>query len=436
MSGALKESNPWAPDLDVTVPLEEEVTVDVLPLAFVDTDAPTVVVTQQPANGTVTPGGDAPGLLVATLSQEGPDEARYTVEDTRGFVSAPAILRLTGVSQEPDPDPDPAESNIFRIPFTSASAWNIPIGTGATLAGTGDAQTAEWLKMNDLRLAGDVGFGVGTYPIGGAYTIEASASDNTYVVADNGEGASIGVPSPPIKIPEIVKTLTTPNHDRVVCILDPDGLRVWEFYHFMYNGSNFQARLGRPHRADELGHGTQPGDRVGTSAAGVSLMPGHIAPWLLAPGVEWPQVLQCTVPRNQGGTSNPNNCFRMLSTNTQLPATTIDGGAEFNTGPIVYGSVFTTLRSLNLDGFGFNEMQRRMAQCIFDRGIMVVDGGGCRAGNFRCRQGVTEEQRTQIIAVMAALQPHMRRITNGEWFDGQTARGGGTPLAQNYGVTS
>ena len=434
MSGALKESNPWAPDLDVTVPLEDGTIIDVKPLSFVDSNEPTVVVTQQPVNGTVTPGGDAPGLLVATLSQEGPDEARYTVEDTRGFVSAPAVLRLTGVSQEPDPDP--VESDIFRTPFTSASAWNIPIGTGATLAGTGDAQTAEWLKMSGLVMAGDNGYGVGTYPIGGAYTIVSSPSDISYVVADNGEGASIGVPSPSIKIPEVVKTLNWTQHDRHVIIFDPATNTVYDFYHFRWTGSNFEARLLRITNATGLGHGTSSGDRIGTSASGVSLMAGHIAPWMLAEGVEWPQVLQCTVPRNQGGTTNADGCFRMLSTNTQLPATTIDGGASFNTGPIVYGSVFTTLRSLNLDGFGFNEMQRRMAQCIFDRGIMVVDGGGCRAGNFRCRQGVTGEQRTQILAVMTALQPHMRRITNGEWFDGQTARGGGTPLAQNYGVTS
>lgn len=322
--------------------------------------------------------------------------------------------------------------SIFTVPFSRKSAFNIPIGTGATLAGTGDAQTAEWLKMKDLRMAGDVGFGVGTYPFAGAYTIEAASSNNSYVVANNGQGAGIGVPSPSIKIPEIVKTLTTPNHDRVVCILDPDGLRVWEFYHFRWTGSNFEARLGRPHRVDELGHGTAPGQRIGTSASGFSLMGGHIAPWMLAEGVEWPQLLTCTLPRNQGGESNPNNCFRMLSTTTQLPATTIDGGASFNTGQMFYGTVMTTLRSINLDGFGFNEMQRRMAQCVFDRGIMVVDGGGCQAGNFRCRQGVTPEQRTQIIAVMAALQPHMRRITNATWFDGQTARGGGTPLAANY----
>jgi hypothetical protein len=66
--------------------------------------------------------------------------------------------------------------------------------------------------------------------------------------------------------------------------------------------------------------------------------------------------------------------------------------------------------------------------------VMVVDGGGCKAGNFRCRQGVTVQQRLDIIAASAILVPLMRRISNGVWFSGQTAKGGGTPLANNYGI--
>ena len=435
MSGALKESNPWAPDLDVTVPLEDGTIIDVKPQSFVDSNEPTITVTQQPVNGTVTPGGDAPGLLVANLAQEGPDEARYTVEDTRGFVSAPAILRLEGVSQEPDPDP--AEFDIFRTPFTSASAWNIPIGDEAQYEGTNDPETSDWLKMSNLSMPGDLGWGVGTYPIAGAFTVESSPSDSLFVVADNGQGPGIGVPSPAIRIPEVCKTLTWTSNDRVVVIYDPSAQMAYEFFNFRWTGSNYEARLGRPHSAVGLGHGTQPGDRVGSSAAGVSLFAGHISLEMMTPGVEFTQALGVTIPRAQGGVSNPNNCLRLANSDTRLPATNIDGYLqELNTGNITFGSVFALPRDVNISGLGLSELGERIANCARNRGFIVVDTGGCGGGNVRTRQGMNASHRTAIIDAMNIIVPRMRRVVENGWFQGQTVRGGGTPLAQNYGVTS
>ena len=103
MSGLLKPSNPWAPDLDISVDTVEGATVDVRAQAFVDSADPTVTITQQPANGSATPAGD--GLIDVTLSQEGEDQVLYTLTDLRGATSAVAILQLMGVQETPPPPP-------------------------------------------------------------------------------------------------------------------------------------------------------------------------------------------------------------------------------------------------------------------------------------------------------------------------------------------
>ena len=145
MSGTLKESNPWAPDLDVAVDVENGATVDVRAAAFIDSADPIIDISQQPVSGSATPVGD--GEIELTLSQEGEGQALYTLTDTGGFVSAPAILRLTGVSQ-PDPDPDPPspppggnETWSPEMIYTYGmggkddfSRW--PIGTGITYTKT------------------------------------------------------------------------------------------------------------------------------------------------------------------------------------------------------------------------------------------------------------------------------------------------------------
>ena len=85
MSGTLKESNPWAPSLDVEVDVENGATVSVSSQAFVDSADPTITITQQPANGSATPAGD--GLISVALLQEGADQVLYTLTDLRGATS-------------------------------------------------------------------------------------------------------------------------------------------------------------------------------------------------------------------------------------------------------------------------------------------------------------------------------------------------------------
>ena len=150
MSGILKPSNPWAPDLDVEVEVDVEsgVMVSVSSQAFVDSADPTVTITQQPANGSATPAG--PGLINVTLSQEGEDQALYTLTDTRGATSEVAILQLTGVQEAPPPPPpDPTGE-----PGSTGTATAVVSNYSQLSAAIGSAGSDAIIVLNDGNYSG------------------------------------------------------------------------------------------------------------------------------------------------------------------------------------------------------------------------------------------------------------------------------------------
>ena len=439
MSGALKESNPWAPDLDVTVPLEDGTIIDVKPQAFVDSNEPTITVTQQPANGTVSPGGDAPGLLVANLSQEGPDEARYTLgPDTRGFVSAPAILRLTGVSQEPAPDP--AESDLFLNPFRAHSAHHIPIGTGMRyLAKSHPTYATSLSKGSRLFLNAGNPFGHSIWA--------SSGSDPLVTVHWNGSHTGLNL-NAQVRIPTNVKPERVPKpgggwRDSAATIYRTDTDQAYQFYNFAWVPENnrYEAAILRPiYSYASYGHGTVDGQRIGTSATGVAGAFGILRGWETnTPGQAIEHCLQCALPADPG-TSN------MLAKNSIipriLPATSEDAAATNNagtaTGDIPYGALLAippqSKGGPNLDNLGLSEAGQRLAEAMVRYGIRVVDKGGDVNGALRLDQAFNNNLRDALNADMITLYPHIQccNFDDSRWaIGGMTAFGGGEPLGPN-----
>lgn len=398
----------------------------------------TMSVVQQPNGASVAFDGNNDAVITAG-SVAGDIEGLYSFSDANGSAMQPA--RIHGVIDTPTNPPPSGPYETLEVPFNTGSAWNIPIGSGAELESATDPATADFLKMTAFGMAGDVlGIGTGTYPVGGPFLAEASAGDTTYQVAVRPGENGINLPFS-LKIPESCKQLVTtpsfPSGDRVVLVLNPNGDTVDSFYHFIWNAvsNRFEAGLRRQFSLSGLGHGTSPGDRVGVSASGQTTLAGNIIARILStPGLEWPQVLMLILPRNA---LNSSGCTSLLSKQTVLPATTIDAYAETaNLGAIPYGGVFTVSRAVTLGSLGLSEMGLRLGKCLWNRGMMAVDGGGCALANFRATPGVTQAQRAELLAQMKVLIPHMRMIKGaaGAWFPGQVSRGGGTPLAANYGI--
>lgn len=397
-----------------------------------DRSALTMSVSEQPASGIISFDGNN-DAVIAVGNVPGAQQGLISFEDANGAASQPAALSWTVI--DPAPPPSSGSYELWEAPFLKTSAWNIPIGLGATLEGPTATKTANFLQMNTIRM-GFFEFGPGTYPFGGCWFELAEAGDETATVYHDGVGTGIGMPQANIKMPD-VRFLDNTSGDRNIIVIDPDGDTVRKFYHFRWTGSRYEAELCRVHSLSGLGHGTTPGDRVGSSASGVALIGGYLKPSIVeTPGREWPNMIHITVPRN--ALPNSTGALSILNTSTRLPATTIDSHPARNDGENDYGEVYTVETSLNLDSFGFDDIQMRFAQCVRRRGLMIVDGGGTVNGGFRAFNGISVSAAEKINAAASALHPYLRRITNGTWFNGQTTRGGGQPRdgAVNYGLAA
>ena len=398
MSGLLKPSNPWAPDLDVTVPLEVGAAVDVRPQAFVDSDVPPFVVTQQPANGSVTVAGD--GFLLITLSQEGEDEARYTVANVGGAVSAPAILRLTSVSQEPDPAPDPQALSIDN-PYNAASAHHRRIGS-ATYAPAISSQPG-FVGVNVFESWAQQGIGTLNGANGNSFGVdsaESKDSDPQRTIAGAGE-RGVGSPGPgtpyTAKMPNnwpIYSRETVQYGEATVLVV---GNTVQEIYDHLRDadGSNRTAFIRREHSLSGLDHhaGPDQGSRFGNSAGGCSTFLGVLRKHEIeTPGLAIQHAHQLVVPRKPGH-FGPHGLGKSIQKPCNFADTTATNSDE-NLGPIPYGglvaippsdlaALHTAIDSMPLSAFGSwtagaaaaKEAMKRLATSCCHYGCYVIDGG-------------------------------------------------------------
>ena len=449
MSGLLKESNPWAPTLDVTIPLEVGAAVDVRPQAFVDSDVPPFVVTQQPANGSVTVDGD--GLLLITLSQAGEDEARYTVANVGGAVSAPAILRLTGVSQEPGPAPDPQALSINN-PFNATSAHHRRIGSGAE-----HRTPAEMGAPSNLFTSWIGGGTVNDNRFGGFVRQAASGDPFRNYSWDGTNNGSSGFPAD-LRTPSNFPgwPTGTENGDRVAVLVEPNGTTAHEFFWLnqTVRAPNFQAAIRRQYEISGVGHPTTAnGGRVGTSASGASIMMGAVRKFELeTPGLAITHSHNLAVPRRED-----HNGIKFLDDRLQWPAGYGDAGAATaNVGSLPYGTLLAIPTIANggpnlenlLSAGTISEMWYRFLVSVRNYGIYIIDGAVNPV--FRADDVLSSGIRTQFLDGMrnqfwqylsivgnsvtnATATINTSNVTVGSVGtpNGGDIAGGGTPLAPN-----
>ena len=311
--------------------------------------------------------------------------------------------------------------DVVLNPFNKNSAHHRPIGTGAIYANDSHPSVRDWRKGQSLAI--NVGSPWGTH------VVPVTGSDPQYTITAKSPG--IGLPVT-VRLPRSgLETSISFNmygtYDGVVVTHDRSTGRTHEFFQYDWNGGTPRAAIHREWDIRGLGHGTSPGQRLGTSASGVAMLFGILRGFEINnPGQEIEHALQIGLPARSG-------CNIMLSREVVLPATTADAFANNpgnNTGSIPYGALMAIPPSVNTNGLGLTEPGRRLARALQRYGAYVVDDAGCNGGAMRADQHVSASVRNQLQSDMPKIYPHMRRILNNDVL-GNPVAGGGQALAPN-----
>ena len=314
----------------------------------------------------------------------------------------------------------------FLNPFNRDSAHHRPIGTGARYADENHPASRSWLRADRLGIS-----------VGGPWGVDAvtvTGSDPTVRIAATGSGtglpASIRLPRGGLQTNIGFNAFGTT--DGVAIIHDRSDGRTHELFQYRWNGGSPNASILRNWDIRGLGHGTAPGQRLGTSATGVAMLFGILRGYEInQAGRPIEHALQIVLPRKH----LPNQrCNIMISRDRILPATTRDRTADQsgeNTGEIPYGAVMAIPRYVDVSRLGLSDPGLRLARAIQNYGMYVVDGGGCANGAIRADQAVSDSVKSQIMRDMPKIYREVRMVLNSAWTPGQAAVGGGQPIAPN-----
>lgn len=324
---------------------------------------------------------------------------------------------------------DEAPQSLLLNPFNRHSAHHHPIGSEAHYASTDDPATLSWLSGSTLAINVGAPWGVS---VG-----QTDSSDSLMMVKAKavGQARISGLPVK-LRLPRNgfetkIATGNLGNTDGVVVLYDYESGQVAQLR--QYNWNNGSPTAGQYRRWDikGLGHGTEIGDRVGTSASGVAALFGLLRGFEMnAPGRPIQHALQVGLP---GKHIAGRTCNIMLSRDIVLPATSRDGSAlseANNTGSIPYGALLALPPNVDLVGLGLSEPGLRLAEAIRDYGIYVVDTAGCENGAIRADQFISDEVLTQLRTDIPKIYPYIRMITNNNALENDVA-GGGRARAPN-----
>ena len=342
------------------------------------------------------------------------------------------------------------QNDWFYNPFNQHSAHHRPIGTGAVYADENHPAVQDWLMGSRINI------NVGDRPHG-LFMIDADEEGPLLEVNRRRETGASGLPVT-MRFPAGGVDIDFPSHfdgnmtvyDRTIDLFN--HLRV-----YAWNGGNPVALQHRSYRPDITGHGTKLGERTGTSASGVAAPFGILRGWEVKKK-DHPigHALQlCVLGRSREGDD------LMLGREVWWPAVSMDGwvlsDSTSNTGNIPYGSLWAIppveKGGPDLDKLGLTEAGRKLAECIRDYGMYVVDNAAGPA--IRADQNFSESLRNELVEETRKIYPYIRMVlnsvpeegkvkfnvgddplnptggTNKQIIPGEFPAGGGTPLAPN-----
>ena len=313
----------------------------------------------------------------------------------------------------------------FLNPFNKNSAHHRPVGSGALYAAANHPSTSSWLKNTGRSININVGapWGVSVAKTDASDPLRTIGAVSLKCNKVDGFPKTIRMPKEgfPIKV-------SNGCTDGVVVIYDGVQKVPHQIRQYNWNGGKPLGGQYKTWSINGLGHGTRPGDRLGTSASGVAALFGVLrGDEINNPSKKVEHALQMALPRK------PSQCAMLLSRQVVLPAVGGDGSMNSpgnNLGNIPYGALMAlpppAKGGPNLDALGLSARGKRLAEAVRDYGIYVVDGGACNA--MRADQHVANT--SELKAALHKIYPQMRMILNNDVLHSPTA-GGGSGLASN-----
>lgn len=315
----------------------------------------------------------------------------------------------------------------FLNPFSKNSAHHRPVGSGAQYAAGNHPSTSSWMKNTKRSIVINVGapWGVSLAATDAGDPLRTVGAVSLRCNKVQGFPKTIRMPKEGFPTPVLIQDGCT---DGVVVIYDRVQNVPHQIRQYNWNSGRPLGGQYKTWSINGLGHGTKPGERVGTSASGVAAMFGLLrGDEINNSNRKIEHALQMALPRK------PGNCANMLARKFVLPATSGDtsmNSAGHNQGNIPYGALMAlpppAKGGPNLDSLGLTPRGKKLAEAVRDYGIYVVDGAGCNA--IRADQHVGNT--TDLKAALTKIYPHIRMILNNDVLRTPTA-GGGTGLGQN-----
>lgn len=301
--------------------------------------------------------------------------------------STPAPARP---SSPPPPAPAPAvkgQRDPGLYPFSSTSAWNTPIGSGAVFeAQDGDRTSSLWNGAQPV--VNSTSWSVSVAESGG------SEPWSTLTSVRNGQSFTVQVPP---------GTVATAGSDKHITMVQADRGTAYDTYKAAQSGSNWTAQVA--YQISLTGSGTGQGTR----AASVPAMAGLIRQ----------EEVQSNSIRHALAMALPG---RMLKVGYVWPASSQDSDTSAYGGSIPMGSLVAIPGDVDVASLGLSPEGLALAQALQDYGVYVVDQAGTSA--LYAEQSVDPAKVSKLNAAWKQLYPHLRAVSNNS---SATPGGGGTP---------
>lgn len=331
---------------------------------------------------------------------------KYTLTDSNGTSNEATI---TVEVTEPPFVGEPTIAELFAQPFNSGSAFNRPIGTGATYSGLPFLGRTDGTINDSTVFSGQAALATASDP---------SRTFTSWTTAHN----NIGMPFT-TRIPNGFPSYdSTVSGDRAITVVEEGNGVGHDIYNTRISGSTYQAGLHRTFDLTGLGHGTTAGfaNRIGNTASGAPLFAGTFRKFEFeTPGLVIRHAHHMVAPRFASHTKP-----FIINRRIQLPAVCTDGNAGLSNSdaaPCAMGELLAIRPEdlpavhASIDGMSVTaaskETIKRYATAFTHYGIYIVDGGG--QPGFRADGVLNGTMRSAFLSFMRTiLWSYLYIVTN------------------------